>query len=906
MLRRSVLLAFAFIATSAVATETTLLDARRLYFIGKYAEAEEALVAIADKQPVESALGIARCQQAQGKMAEAEAGLKKAAAKHPRSAEPQAELAVIALERGDYETAAARADAAILLEPNCAPARWVQAELHRLAGRLKEAEAGYKWFVEYYNQTDEIRDPETLHYIGKAAAQYARWNGLSDQFKFLVNDLYPDILNVEQHYWPAHLEAGRLFLEKYNEGDAASELKKAETINPNAAEVHAALAMLALQNYELPEAQRRISRALEINPRLLEAHQLQAAVHLANFEPAKAIEVLDAARKLNPVSEETLGLLVAAQIGKEGYPTKGKAEPIIEQVTGRNPHAGSFYEAIGDGLDLLRRYPVANEFYAKAVKLMPQLATAQGKLGMIQMRLGDEAEATRVLKQAFDRDPFNVRVSNTLKVLDVLSNYAEIETDHFIIRFDRGQDEILATYASRYLESEVYPALCKKLGYEPPGKSLFEIFSKAKNTSGHGWFSARMIGLPFIGTVGACAGKMVAIASPTDTKQAFNWARVLRHEFVHVVNLQQTGFNIPHWYTEALAVHNEDLPRPAEWNALLKERFDAKKLFNLSDINTGFIRPKSSGDWTLAYCQAEIYAEYMLARFGDDALAKMLAAYADMLTTPEAIERSFKVSVEDFEKGYSEHVAKLVAELPKTAAEKREDLKALEKKHAEDPDDVNVAAELALAYFQRQDAIKARKLVDAVLKQDAKNQLATYVLAQLKMRAGETDAVIELLEGALDRDQPQVNLLSLLAGLKFKAEEFDEAEKLYELGAKKFPSDEKWPKTLAQLYLKSGENEKLYAVLEKLAQLDFDDATTRKKLAELALARKDFPAAERWAREVLEIDVMDANIHHTLGSALAAQKKTKEAIEEYEFALRLSPDEADWKEELAALRSETK
>ena len=28
------------------------------------------------------------------------------------------------------------------------------------------------------------------------------------------------------------------------------------------------------------------------------------------------------------------------------------------------------------------------------------------------------------------------------------------------------------------------------LGYEPPDKSLFEIFSSAKNTSGHGWFSA--------------------------------------------------------------------------------------------------------------------------------------------------------------------------------------------------------------------------------------------------------------------------------------------------------------------------------------------------------------------------------------------------------------------------------
>jgi cellulose synthase operon protein C len=885
----------------AVADTPSIGDANRLFLTGKYAEAEEAFASQANKQPVEAAVGSARCQQATGKPDKAEAGLKAAATKNPRSAALQAELALLALERGDYGAAAAKADAAILIDNNCAPARWVQAELLRLAGKLTEAEASYKWFVDYYNATDEIRDVETLHYIGKAAAQYARWNGLSDQFKFLVNDLYPEILEVEKNYWPAHLEAGLLFLEKYNEADASHELKKAEAINASAAEVHAALAALALQNYELPEAQRRIDRALEINPHLLVARQLQAAVHLANFDPSKAIETLAAAIKFNPVSEETLGFLVAAQIGKVGWSDKRKpaeATKLIAEVTARNPRAGGFYEAIGDGLDLLRRYPIAAEFYAKAAELMPQLATARGKLGLVQMRLGDEATAADVLKKAFDSDPFNVRISNTLKVLEVLDTYTTIETDHFILRFDRGEDEIVAKYAARYLEENVYPALCKRLGYEPQGKSLFEIFSRSKNTSGHGWFSARMVGLPFIGTVGACAGRMVAITSPNDGKE-FNWARVLKHEFVHVVNLQQTNFNIPHWYTEALAVYNEDTPRPTEWSFLLRERADAKKLFNLDTINTGFIRPKSSGDWTLAYCQAEIYAEYMVARFGEKSLGKMLAAYADHLTTPEAIQRSFGVSVEDFENGYSDFLAKIVAGLPKSPAEKKEELKSLEEAYGKDPDDLRVAAELALAYFQRQDTIKARKLVDAVLKKDAKNQLATYVLAQLKLRAGETDTVMELLEAALDRKNPQINLLSLLAGLKFKAEKFDEAESLYDLGAKRFPADVKWLKTLAQLHLKSGDNQKLYAAIEQLAKLDFDDAPTRKKLAELAAERKDHAAAERWSREVLEIDVQDANIHHLLAESLVAQQKPKAAIEEYEFAVQIAPEQNDWRFALA-------
>jgi hypothetical protein len=42
-------------------------------------------------------------------------------------------------------------------------------------------------------------------------------------------------------------------------------------------------------------------------------------------------------------------------------------------------------------------------------------------------------------------------------------------------------------------------------------------------------------------------GKIVAMASPDRSPRQFSWARVLRHEFVHVVNLQQTGFNIPRW-----------------------------------------------------------------------------------------------------------------------------------------------------------------------------------------------------------------------------------------------------------------------------------------------------------------------------------------------------------------------
>ena len=441
-----------------------------------------------------------------------------------------------------------------------------------------------------------------------------------------------------------------------------------------------------MQNYELGEAQAAIDRALVINPRCLAAHLAQADIHLANIELDKAMATLEAGRPLNPRSDGTLGRLAAVYWALDGAPQtgrEGRLSKLIAEVTTANDHAGEFYVALADSLDRLQRYPAAADNYEMAIGRMPQLGAARGKWGLVLMRLGREAEGKKLLDDSFDADPFNVRVSNTLKVLEVLEGYETLESPHFVIKFDGSRDTILARYASRWLE-QVYPQLCQQLGFEPPQKSLFEIFNKAKNTDGHGWFSARMVGLPHIHTIGACAGKMVAMQSPTEKGQEFNWARVLKHEFVHVINLQQTHFNIPHWYTEALAVLNEGYPRPQSWNDLLVERVPAGKIFNLDDINLGFIRAHSSDEWTLAYCQAELYAEYMLEKYGDDSLAKMLTAYADNLSTRAALQRSFNVSQEDFEKGYRQHLEKIVAGLTARKKSKTYTLAELEKLLAAD------------------------------------------------------------------------------------------------------------------------------------------------------------------------------------------------------------------------------
>lgn len=885
------LLAVGWIGIAAIAAGAELDEARQLLLRGRYAEASERYVALAEQHPVAAALGQARAKTATGEADEAVAILTAAAEQHGDDADLRAELAWLALERGDHDAADHWTADALEQDGDCLAARWVQAELLRLSGKLDEAQAAYGWFVDYYN-ANEIDDADSLRWIGLAAAQYARWKRLTDQFTFLVNELYPDALELDPNYWPAAYETGRLFLEKYNQQEAAKAFKAALAINPQAAEVHVALGQLALQTYDLDEAQRRADLALEINPRSLGARLIEADVRMAIFQVDEAIEMLDKARDLNPLSEATLGRLAAAYLVADGMPDDlegTRAGELIATVSERNPHAGEFFHVAAVRLEDRRQFAAAEHFFRQALHRMPQLIGPRSGLGMMYMRLGREEEAREVLEESFEIDPFNVRVSNTLKVLEVLDDYETLETEHFILKFD-PEDHLQARYAARHLE-RIYPKLCEWLGYEPADKSLFEIFRKARNTNGHGWFSARMVGLPYIGTVGACAGKMVAMVSPNDMPRKFNWARVLEHEFVHVINLQQTNNNIPHWFTEALAVWNEGYPRPQDWNELLAARHQKNELFNLDTINFGFIRPQSSDDWTLAYCQAELYAEYIMANHGDGAIARLLDAYADGLNTSEALDQALGVDQDEFERGYRQHLDALVAELSTSGPETKLTLAELERAVAAKPDDADLVAKLAYEQVRRKAYPQARQSAERALRIAPGHPQATYVLARLQILIGDNARAVELLQSVIDPDDPQENVLALLAALRLKAEDYAEAARWYELAARRWPHRTDWTKSLARVYLLSGDEANLRGVLARLAETDGDDVTYRKKLAQMALDRQDYEDAVHWSEQALEIDVLDAEIHRMLAAGHAGCGRYGEAIEEYDVAVELAPDD---------------
>ncbi len=525
---------------------------------------------------------------------------------------------------------------------------------------------------------------------------------------------------------------------------------------------------------------------------------------------------------------------------------------------------------------------------------MPQLSEPKTALGMLYMRIGQTEKAREFLDVAFKADPYHVRVSNMRKVLKVLEGYDTIKTDHFIIHVDSKLDRVLGEYMSEYLE-EVYPELVKHFGYEPEQRTHFEIYNNAKGLSAHQWFSARMVGLPWIQTIGASTGVIVAMASPTAKGEPYNWARVVKHEFTHVITLQQTKFNIPHWFTEALAVTSEGIERPAIWNQLLLQRVPAGEIWRLDELTPIFQRPETPLDWQFAYCQSRLYAQYMIETFGEECIAKMLDCYRRNLSTAQAIPEVFDVSADEFDDGYRKFLQRLVDEMGGGEQETPKAISEIEKQYEADRENPTAIAAYANALLKARRRNQARELASQAIEKNPAEPVAAVVLAQLEMLGRDFADAAGYLEPALDRETPHPDVLGLLAKVRLMQRRPQEAADLSELGREKLgigrfamPQSDEWLKGLAAAYLQLDQKERLEEVLTMIARLDGDSASVRKKLAELADDRGDLKTAAKWAAEVLQIDVTDVAAHEVLARAYEAADDARRARQEREFVKQLT------------------
>ena len=751
-----------------------------------------------------------------------------------------------ALYRGEPEKALK-----LLEKEGAAVAALLRAQALEQMGKEKEAiEVLAPWSKKL--GTEGFADAAELTAAAQALAMLADLEGRPSRDFTQAMKLFGRARNeLDKLYWPAAIAEAELLMEKDNPEEAIGALLDVLRLNPRCPEAAGMLGQFAAQRFNFDDAGKIAARLRDVNAEHLLAAVIDGHSFLTQKDAAGARTAIEPTLAKYPNHRELLEILAAAEAMAYDEKQMNAVLAHYDKLTGDNP--GALITA-GSYLSLARQYDLAEKLLREAVKRRDNWAHPRIELGLMLMQAGKEQEALVELRKAAALDPFNRRARNQLKLVEELLGYEHIALDHFVIKYRKGIDEVLARDMEQQLE-EMFTAVTGAYEHKPGRKTLIEIMPDEQ------WFGVRITGLPEIWTIAACTGDVIALTPPREgAKQRgpYDWRRVLQHEYTHTVTLDQTAYRIPHWMTEAAAVAMEPGGRDFQMTQLLAAAYNGDGLFTLDNINWGFIRPRKPTDRPLAYAQAHWMLEYITAKYGHKALLEMFALYRKGVTETKAIVDVTGHSAEEFFSGFREWAGKQVKEWGlakrdddgKVTAKLKEKsvddarLKELLKEFVDHPDLLELAARHAVS----RETPGARELVlryAAARPADPWSHEALYTLAE---NEGKPEDAIASLH-ALDRVEQ---------------------------------GEGKWAHRLAEIYRKQGAFAPAGKAIERALHREPYNATWRELAAAIAIQGKQFPVAAHQVR-ALTILEPDRAVHQIRLAAvydlMGEKAKSKAAAE---------------------------
>ena len=884
----------------------TLADARDWLLAGKYEEAIDAYEAVGanPSHTLEAGLGIARCRLQTGQYREAvqsltDLGATQSADWHYTIAHPLGRL-------GRYPEVLSHAREAIKIDRDHAGARLLLGETLELLGRRDEAVDAYKWFERELLRRPELpRDAEWVTDTAVGFLRYTVLTQISSQLdqatvvsrtKHVLHEMLQMAYErLDRTWWPARIAAANLLREKFNndpDDGCVADYEAALRVNPNLSEAHVGLGEVALQGFGFEEVERRVELALETNPNHAPALHLLAKKLIVERRYRQARETCARALAINPNDIDALSLSIAAG---NCLHDSGDLEQLRARIAAINPKCARLHRVLGDVLGGIRQYAESEKEYQKAIEIEPADVNARTELGMMYMQWGVEDKARDALERAWELDPFNERTKFTLELLDSLQRFATHESAHFIIRHDAERDPGLGAYAASYLES-IYEIVTSDYDASLKQKTIVEIFPTQRE------FAVRITGKPWVHTIGACTGRVIALASPRKSVHLmgpYDWARVLKHEFTHTVTLAATQNRIPHWFTEGLAVSQEEIPRDFAWSRLLAEAVRRDRLFTLESIDWGFIRPERPTDRQLAYAQSEWMCEYITDRFGYHQINAMLARFRRGQTNDDVFREQLGIPPDEFDRDFGVWAGKEVKRWGFDGTPP-EDVLALRDLAAREGDNASVQGRLAKAEWDENDHERALGAARRALELDANEPNALEVMANVlaarmdedppeaTLRDLENDAM-PVLERLLQVDPDGWTAPRILAAIALRRKNHDRAAELLKRLQRLCPMDPISWHGLAGIYLDRGHDDRALVQLLELARTNSQDPDIPAKIARIYKGQSRLHDARYWYRRALYIDPFNGGLHQALGDTSMQAGDAAAALREYTILTQIGP-----------------
>jgi tetratricopeptide (TPR) repeat protein len=507
------------------------------------------------------------------------------------------------------------------------PAAVAAADLERLLGDSDAAEARLRGVIDAASGRERQLSATDLIAVGDA---YRRLAATEPELYQLALERYEAAIERAPEAPAAHVAMGELLLDRYNNTEALEAFRTA--LEHDRDDLRALLGLARSQRFDhSPATEQTLRVILDRQPTLVPARVLLARLLIDSESYAAAERELRAALAVNARSPQALTALAALRYLR-GEPERFDA--LVAQVRQIAPGYSELYETLAEIAGQNRRYGDALRFAMRQVALDPQAWRGHTLIGVNRLRLGQMQAGRSSLERAFRGDPYDVRTSNTLELLERLETFRSVRSRHFVLVAAGGEAEVLAPRLLPIAE-QAYAFFAERYGRRIDTPIRIEVYPN------HEDFSVRTVGLVGIDIIGVSFGPVIALDSPSaGAAGRFNWASAVWHEIAHSFHLAVTDARVPRWFTEGLAVYEERRARPG-WGMDVSPGFlDAFRrglLAPASDMNRAFLRPTYPNQIPHAYYQASLVMELIEQRRGFDAILDLLRGYAAGRSTGELL-----------------------------------------------------------------------------------------------------------------------------------------------------------------------------------------------------------------------------------------------------------------------------
>jgi tetratricopeptide (TPR) repeat protein len=512
---------------------------------------------------------------------------------------------------------------------------------HRYRGRVEQARACYTKLLQ---SSTPILEAEAAWALGDIKR---------------ANEVFRNIVQTNERAVQPRVRWGRLYLQTHQYSDAAELFNEALRILPNDAHARLGLASVFAERFE-GQARPLVAEALEQDGDLIEAHLLTASMDLEEGKLEDAERALDRALRL--INKERLpplevfALRASLELSRGGNP-----DPWVKRILDYNPRYGAVFERLAHFEIMRRRYREATVLLRRAVEVQPDLWSAHAELGSNLLRLGLVNEARTHLQAAYSGDPYSPTTVNSLRLLDRIDEFSisedpiviEADTYQVQLRLHRKEAEILRPYVLD-LTGRSIRSFTQRYGFKLREPVTVEMYPD------HDDFGVRVAALPGIGLLGVTFGYVVAMDSPSGRPPGeFHWGSTLWHEMAHVFTLEMTDHHVPRWLSEGISVFEEWRTGPTPGVAVPPEVMVAlqkKRFLPVAELDSGFIRPSYPNQVQISYMQSGLVCLFIEQRWGFEQLGALLRQFDGRRSTAEAIQATFKITPEVFDREFDAFV----------------------------------------------------------------------------------------------------------------------------------------------------------------------------------------------------------------------------------------------------------